>query len=57
MLQSQLQNLQSDMGPPQRSEVPLPSSQPSLTPHVENQTHDSQYGTMGSAHSSTYMTD
>lgn len=43
MLQSQLQGLQSVVHPPDTSEIPLPSSQPSLT-------NDSQYDTMGSTH-------
>lgn len=37
--------------------VQLPSSQPSLTPHVEPQTHESQHGSVGTAHSPTHMTD
>lgn len=57
MLQSQLQTLQTDVGPPQRSEVPFTSSQPSLAPPVTNQTHDSPDGTMRSAHSPVYVID
>lgn len=57
VLQSQLQSLQSDMVPPQGNEVHSPSGQPSFIPGLENRTDDSQYGTMESAHSPTYMTD
>lgn len=51
-LQSQLQNLQSDIEPPQESVV-----QSSLTPHVETQTHESQPVSERSAHSPPYVTD
>lgn len=54
-LQSQLQNLKSDIEPPQESVAqPQPPSQPSLTPHVETQTHESQPESVGSAHSLSY---
>lgn len=57
-LQSQLQTLQSDIEPSQESVAqPQPPSHPSLTPHVETQTHESQPGRVGSAHSPPYMTD
>lgn len=57
VLQSQLQNFQPDVDPPQGSDVHSPSGQPTLIPGFQNQTGDSQYGTMGSAHSPTYVPD
>ena len=56
VLQSELQTLQSDTLSPPSREIHSPPTQASASPHPENQT-DSQYGTMGSAHSPTYVAD
>lgn len=55
VLQSELQTLQSDAGPSQRSEPHSPSSQPSLASHPENQTTGSQYEMMRATHDPTSM--